>query len=744
MNPRTFIFAIAVSMALPCLHAQTPQPMSVSLRMHHGRPTIYIDQQPVSPMIYALTDVPGGRWSWEELPQHNIQLFSRSGIRLFQVHVFFEQMWREDGSLDITLARKQIRGILDACPDAAVIMRLQVTAPRWWMQKHPTEWVRYADTGYQDESDIGFPRIIEEDNFPVRRVSMASVAWRQEAGEILRRFLTALAATPEGNALAGIQPANGIYGEWHNWGFYRNEPDTSAPMNFEFRSWLAQRYGTDEALQQAWHLPTAAIATASVPGMKERETTAGIFRNPQLEQKTIDYYTCVHQLVADNIIFFAHIVKQTWPRPILTGSFYGYFFSVFGRQAAGGHLELQRILSSPDIDYLAGPQAYEPEALKPGEAFRSRALIASIRLHGKLWLDENDNEPTIPTDRDPRHDLLLRNAVANVRRNTVSSYTRGMGLWYYDFGTAGVDLDGFRYGQRGPWGNWDHPLVQQEICALREEFQRRCDTDFDSEADVLFVCDTRSFYHTASLRGADAVSSAAIDQVYLALLKSGVACEPIHIDDLSRVDLNRYRAVVFGNTFVLSKEQKEFIHRRIAQEGRTLVWFYAPGYSNAESLDISHISELTGMRIAPAVVAGPPRITVTLPGDTMQSYTFGDKPVSPLFCVQDSAAEGFGVFFGSSQVAIARKTMAKSTSWYIALPPKNSEPLASILHMSGAHRYVSAGEIVYAGGGILAIHTGDGGIHRATLRNGKALVYQSPPGASTVILDSKTGEFIRK
>jgi hypothetical protein len=712
--------------------------------MHHGRPTIFVNQQPVYPMIYALTDVPGGRWSWEELPQHNIQLFANSGIRLFQIHLFFEQMWKENGSLDITLARKQIRGILDVCPNAAVIMRLQVTAPRWWLRAHPGEWVRYADTDFQEESDIGLPRIIEEDNFPVRRVSMASVLWRQEAGEILRRFLSDLAATPEGNALAGVQPANGIYGEWHNWGFYRNEPDTSAPMTSEFKSWLTRKYGTDKSLQRAWHLPTAAIATVSVPGMKERETTAGIFRDPKLEQRTIDYFTCVHQLVAENILYFAHIVKQTWPRPILTGSFYGYFFSVFGRQAAGGHLELQRILSSPDIDFLAGPQAYEPEALKLGEAFRSRSLVTSIRLHGKLWLDENDNEPTIPTDRDPRHDLLLNNAIANVRRNTVSSYTRGMGLWYYDFGTAGVDLDGFRYNQRGPWGNWDHPVVQQELCALREEFQKRLETDFESESDVLFVCDTRSFYHTASLRGTDPVSTTAVDHVYLALLQSGVACDPIHVDDLDRVDLNRYRVVVFGNTFVLSQEQRDFILRRVAQNGRTLIWFYAPGYSDTRSLDISHINEVTGMRVAPAICAGPPRITYTLPGDTARSYSPGDRAIAPLFCVQDPAAERFGTFVGTDQIAVARKSSTKSTSWYVALPSRSVEPLATILRLSGAHRYVSAGEIVYAGGGILAIHTAGIGEHRVTLRGGRTVVFQSPMGASTAIIDSRTGEFVRK
>lgn len=740
MITRMLLLCTAIGIATTWLPAQSPSPLSSSLSMHHGRPTIFINHQPVYPMVYALTDVPGGRWSWEELPQHNISEFAKNGTRLYQIYVFFEQMWKADGSLDITLARRQIRGVLDVCPDAAIIMRLQVTAPRWWLRAHPDEWVKYADTGYQDESDIGFPRIIEEDNFPVRRVSMASTLWRREAGEILRRFLAELAATPEGNALAGVQPANGIYGEWHNWGFYRNEPDTSAPMTSAFRAWLKSTYGTESALQKAWNSHSATFAAVSVPGMRERETTAGIFRDPTREQKTIDYYTCVHQLVVDNIIHFASIVKSAWPRPILTGTFYGYFFSVFGRQAAGGHLELHRLLRSPAIDYLAGPQAYEPEALKLGDPFRSRSLTTSIRLHGKLWLDENDNEPTIPTSRDPRHDLLLRNAIANVRRNTMSSYTRGMGLWYFDFGTAGVDLDGFRYNNRGPWGNWDHPVLHQEIRSMRAEFEKRMNTDFTSDADVLFVCDTRSFYHTASLRGTDPVSNAAIDYVYLAILRSGVACDPVHINDLPLLDLSRYRTVVFGNTFVLSKEQRDFITSRVAQHGRSLIWFYAPGFSDAQTLDASHISDLTGMGIVPAVCDSAPHIIFTLPGDSTRSSSLGDMRISPLFCVRDSSTESFGYFVNTQQVALARKSTNHCTSWYIALPGKGVEPLRTILRSTGAHVYVSAGEVVYAGGGLLAIHSKDGGKHHVTLRNGKSMVFDLPLGASTLVLDAETGK----
>ncbi|MCC6412762.1 MAG: hypothetical protein IT270_13945, partial [Saprospiraceae bacterium] len=136
--------------------------------------------------------------------------------------------------------------------------------------------------------------------------------------------------------------------------------------------------------QQHWHDAAATFETVQVPGIAARRIlSGGNFRDPQQEQNVIDYYNCQHEMVADDILFFCRTVKQNWPRPIITGAFYGYFFSCFNRQAAGGHLALQRVMQSPDIDYLAGPQAYLPEAELPGEPYRSRSLLLSMRLYGK-------------------------------------------------------------------------------------------------------------------------------------------------------------------------------------------------------------------------------------------------------------------------------------------------------------------------------------------------------------------------
>lgn len=716
-----------------------PPPLSARVEMLNGRPTIFINNAPETPFVYALTDVPGGRWSWEELPQRNISQFARYGVRLFQVDIFFDHLWMEDGSVDISLARRQIAAVLEARPDAALFFRLHVTAPKWWMKRHPEEWVRYADAEPEDESEEGFPRIIEEDNHPVRRVSMASARWKSEATARLREVLHALALTPEGNALVGIQVANGVYGEWHNWGFFRNEPDVSEPMNSHFRAWLKQTYGTDTALRAAWRQQGATIAAARAPGLDERKTRAGIFRDPAREHHVVDYYTCVHQLVADNILHFAGVVKKSWPRPIITGTFYGYYFSTFGRQAAGGHLELHRILTSPLIDYLSGPQAYEPEALKLGDPYRSRSLITSVRLHGKLWLDEMDTEPTLPIPRVRNYTTVLRQGIAGVRRNVLFSTIKGMGLWFYDFGVAGVDLDGFRYNHRGSRGFWDHTAILEEIQTMKRLVEKRLTQPYRTGADVLMVYDTRSFYHTASLRGTDPISNVLIDYNTLTAFRSGVVFDPIHIDDLHRIDLSPYRVVVFGNTMVMDAATRTMIRDRVAGDGRTLVWYYAPGYSDGRSLDVAHMQDLTGFSCSPVHLDAAPVIECSFP-DTTVSYTVGTDRITPLFTVDGTGADVLGRFRETGQPAVVRKTFDTHTAWYVAAPNTGMEPLRSILRQSGAHVFTSDGGFVYAGNGILVLHVREGGTHHVTLRSGRRLMFTLPSGASTLVLDEETGE----
>ena len=759
-----FFFALTFS----AFHS-TPPGIRARVTDYRGRPTIFINNRPVAPVFYALTDVPGGRRSWDEVPQHNVERFCADGIRLFQVDVFLEQLWMEDGSLRLDYARKQVQGIQSVCPDAVVFFRLHVNAPRWWMAKHPEENVRYDrytrsgsdwqslpdnvdTTDYSPDITDGLSRLVEADPRNPLRTSLASRKWRTEMAGQVARFCRKFAQTAEGQSLAGIQIACGVYGEWHQWGFLKWEADLSDPMNTYFRHWLREKYGSTENLQTNWNDSSATFETALVPGLRERGIlSAGNFRDPRREQKVIDYYQCQHELVADDILFFCRTVKQHWPRPVITGAFYGYFFSCFNRQAAGGHLALQRVLESPDIDYLAGPQAYLPEAEKPGEPYRSRSLLLSMRLHGKLWLDEMDQQPRRTfaynggtRDNRANYARAVRENTAQLRRNLLFSHSKGAGLWLYDFGPAGMYLNAKaeHSPQWGSQGYWDHPDYHKAVREFKSLADKTLHQPYKSEADVLFVYDTEVNYHTKSLvANADSVSLQLIDYMSLAAFYTGAVFDPVHLDDLDLVDFSPYKVVVFANTFLLGEEDKKVIRDKIARDGRHLVWLYAPGYSDGKKPDERFPETVTGISLEKKTEPG--HIIVDMDkavGDSIVEHLWGRA--DPFFAVADSKAEVFGRFRRSGLPAVAAKQMEGHTSWFSAVPLLDFRSLRFVFGRAGVHFYTDEKAVVYAGSGFITAHFKNGGAHTLTLRDGRKVALELPEGPATVVLSAENGEVV--
>jgi hypothetical protein len=65
--------------------------------------------------------------------------------------------------------------------------------------------------------------------------------------------------------------------------------------------------------------------------------------------------------------------------------------------------------------------------------------------------------------------------------------------------------------------------------------------------------------------------------------------------------------------------------------------------------------------------------------------------------------------------------------------------MREIFQSSGAHIYSTAGDVIYAGGGIVALHTKDKGKRLLSLTNGKQIEVDLP-GPSTALFDAVTGE----
>ncbi|MEP6735439.1 MAG: beta-galactosidase [Chryseolinea sp.] len=694
-------------------------------------------------MIYALTDVPGGRWAWEEVPRYNMKSFCNLGIRLIQIDLAFDHLWKEDGTLVLDTAQRQLKGVLDICPDAAIFIRLHVNPPKWWQKKFHEENTVYADHEPKPDISWGLQRIIEDDEETPARFSLASEKWKTEASEKLKEFLLKLKDIPEANSLVGIQVASGVYGEWHYWGFLENEPDMSKPMKNYFSTWLKEKYKTDKALQKAWNSKTTTLATATLPTLTERiETKAGIFRNPELERNVIDYYEAQHQVVADDILLFCKVIKKHWPRPIITGAFYGYFYSLFGRDAAGGHLQLQRVLSSPYIDYLSGPGTYYPNAVEMGEPYRSRSLINSISLHGKLWLDEMDQQTPLLPLKDKNYAESVIKSVAQVKRNVMFPFSKGHGLWFYDFGPSGFN-GGPRLNDHGSLGWWDEPTVRETIRQLKQIGDAQLRQSYRTGADVLLVHDTESLYQMGSDKKSTGITHWGNNWPTVGIFKSGVVHDVIHLADLDKIDLTPYKAIVFVNSFLIRADQKKIIQEKVAKNNRHLIWLYAPGYNDGKKLSTLNMSETIGIQLQKTEPSSP--VSITLDSSIVKDYTFSvwNAHIAPLFIVQDTDAESWGVVTGTSNIGMAKKKLKESTSWFIALPPDNPVLWRRIFTDAGANIYNNSGDIFYSGNGILTVHTKNGGARKIKLANGKSISIDLPAN-STTLLDSENGAVILK
>ena len=716
---------------LCCSFVWATTPKSGEIKPYMGRPTLHINGVPTLPDMYGLTHATGGRWSWEEVPQHNIRNFYQIGFRLFYVDIWLSDMWPQDGGpMDISLAQRQLAGVLEVAPEAAIILRIHTDAPYWWNEANRDECTEYADGPIQEHYLPGPPH--NNEDFSIMRslrASLASQKWKHEAGQRFQELLNGLSQTEEGNALVGVHPAGGIYGEWHYWGFVDHDPDTGPAMTRYFRQWLQKKYGSDAKLQQAWRTDRWTIATATVPGVAEREATQyGQFKDPQTERRVIDYIEAQQEAVVEDIEYFCRLAKETWPRPLITGAFYGYLHMTFNRQTVGGHLLVERILECPYIDYLAAPQTYYKPSRRLGGSGMPRGIVESAALHGKLWFDEMDNGELA---RRVCHDAVRyverydRDYAPVLRRSVVLPLMRGTGVWYYDFGL------------RESIGWFDDPVYLQSIRDEKALFERQMHRPFQSEADVLYVWNQESYYYL--LPQGTPISSNVVDQSIEEALRSGTVGDHIYDFDLERVNLDQYKAIVFMNDYALSDRVRKFIREKVAKNGRTLIYNYLTGVIDGRRYGLDLSEKLSGVTLKPEPETQAQTLYFHQPAF---EFTFKGV-VDPSVVIDDPQAETLATLKGTDKVVIARKQFSDHTVIYATLPINGTDVFRELFRQAGCHVYNDHNDFTYVNTGVMLIHTADGGPREIFLKNGKTLRLNLPPKSNTV-LDASTGEPLLK
>ncbi len=669
-----------------------PKPAEARIDTWQASPTIWLKIRgrwaPEPPFIFAGARPVRRFW----LPA------AQAGFRLVQPLINLPFSWwirPPDGKVDWSRVDETILKILLWCPDAYLLLRVGVTPPEAWIDRNSSEAIRFADgVGWTGDVYGG-----------TKHQSFASQKWLQQAADGLRALVRHINSMPYAERIIGYHIASGIYGEWHLWS-PRHIPDVSEPMRQRFIAFCKRRYGSLDALRRAWGPDAASIKTwddIRCPDIPQRcAADLGIFKDLSRSRYVTDYWLSLHETTADAIAALARAVKGASAGRAIVGCFYGYITDI-GWAQEGGHLAVSKLLRCPYVDYLSSPHSYARR--EPGMDAAFRAYPRSVRLHGKLFIDENDDR-TFLADASGglRHVSNADQTIQLMRRGLANAIANRCGQWLFDLS-----------------GGWfcDDRLIAEMRLEL-SAFRRALQDWLQDPPPIAAVCSPRTFTALADWKsGRDRLSPLLFQREFTNLFRAGRGADVLIDEDLFHPDLPRYRVYVLLNCWFMPSADRRRAGRLL--RNAVAISLYAPGFSDEAGLSASHIAELTGLRVQVQPSGGTLRCRITQVGERRLGIKAGtiighDIEIAPRFVVIPRPGdEVLAEYIDGGAAIVAARIAGRIRHIYSAaacLPP---ELLRYALRLAGESPFIDSPDVVYEGLPFLGIHASSDGPKRLRL-----------------------------
>ena len=590
----------------------------------------------------------------------------RAGFKFQHIWINADHVCPKEGlPYDFSRLDSDVRRALHLQNDVYVIVAIRLTLAKW-IADFPDDMQEYG-TGPID------PKRADDRLGRPQRPSCVSRRYRAKALDIIRAAGEYVASQPWANRVAGVRVAYGVYTEWHSYGMYE-APDTGKAMTAHFREWLRSKYLSDAALAAAWGEKGVTLDTANVPAVAER-TVGGTFLDPVKNRKALDYFDCHANAMADLLLSFAHVARQAFPGRII-GAYYGYVFSLHPPE--GSNILLDKVLSSPDIDFLSNPPSYTGYSRLNGGSYAPRTVTSTFRRYGKLSLLEDDSrfhhiydwcaEGKSYCTRTPRETRMA------MRRNWLNGFFNGCGIQMCD-PMKGV-------GQRP--NAFDDPAVWEAIAESQAALGKAGAPSADSGNDVAVVVNPRERLRCDGARKVSKATYGIYQTSILHLHRSGIAFDLMSLEDYL-AEKRDFRTVLFLNAFYLDNAERAALKAKVAKPGVSAVWLVAPGSVTDGGFSDPAMSDLVGMKLAGAGT---------------------DPKVS---CLDRDAVRICG------GRAFMKDTANGGKSIFLPAPPDSGEGYADVLVAAGAHAYVKPGSYFRRHGDVFMFNTGEKGRHVITL-----------------------------
>ena len=666
----------------------------------NGRAGIELNGKVVPPFLYIAGGSP-----WDPENADAIIKANETGFKFIEIQNTASRFMIGPGRYDFSRLDEDMRRAVALAPDATFCLSLSFYFGYTnWHQTYPDALIGY-ETGPADNKGGQIGRF--------RSPSMADPRAYAELEACATQFMAYIKTRPWYKRVTMIRLCHGVTAEWHYYGMSRDMPDSSPEMTAAFRKYLRRKYASDEALQEAWHTPDVTLETAQVPAAKERFGKRRFLRDPaSADRQVIDYYDCMQDVIADLLLHFTGCVKRADPR-LIVGVYYGYVYHM-AFPPEGQVLRFDKVLSSPNVDFMSSPFNYDGASRHVGGDFQPRSVSDPFKRHGKLMFYEADTRTHIAGLKAPCSSMCrdAAESVAVLRGNIARGFLDGGGVQFLEFDA-----------RRGKQCWFNHPEIWKTFRESLELWQKLWDASApDPAAQVAVVISpeelVRHGYPTREFQ-LQCIPNL-IDNPTHALLRSGVTCDFMTLRGFLESP-HEYKTVVLLNVFGPSPEERRQLAEKLRRPGVTAIWNYAPGLVTNAGYDEEAMSELCGITLRARREKLP--MAATLADGAKLTPMWGKTPwcESPRCYADDPQAETLAVYDHTPEAAAVVKRLDDgSTAVFCGIPGITPHFWQLLWRKLGIPTVSEPGKLVVAGNGRhLMVHTGKAGTFELRLPSGK-------------------------
>ncbi len=529
-------------------------------------------EQNLTSSLYYQTAVPQALAYPGSTLREQVKLAAGAGVDFVTFPV--EGIWRKDSEpVDYSVLNRICRTILEVNPRARLIPRVDLRIPpEWWQRKYPGEMMKFTSGG-----NGGYP-------------SVSSLQYRRDAAEALREVIR-FCETHFKDNMAGYHPTGG---NTHEWFYYRSRQRILSGYDeatcSAWRRFLRRIYKDDRCFRIAWNRQEISLTSAEIPSPEyRRRNRPDSLLSPLSDRPLIDFNRFLQEEMSETVLSLARVIRAETGGTRLSVFFYGYLFelsAIANGPACSGHYALRRILSSPDIDLVAGPISYLDR--QPGGGTTTMTAADSVMLAGKLWLNEDDTSTHTAYRNGNRAPgwktgaMTQEQSLLLLRRNLAVAAFHGFGIWWMDLFGAGWFSDPVLWELMRKFAALDAAMRQPAVVQLAEII----------DENSLLYLSPAGFERNYN----SAVSGPLIKDGRAARGRTGASSGQFLLDDLLAGKVKSGLNVI-TSAWALDGVQRRKL--RVLSEQVPAFWCWAPGYLDLDTgnFSLEAVEETTGFQV---------------------------------------------------------------------------------------------------------------------------------------------------